>query len=292
MSDRWPIVGEFNHLEASVGARGMGKTTWQLHRAYRLQRESGGYVIGHSLGARLTKQLPSELGGAVLPIKYHTTLRSLERGLRWHPAQWHILAPPLSADGNQVNAQEALATADTLLQFAVRLSTAIRKNAWKKLHPLKPWGPNVDMTGVRCPPVIVIIDEGIAIESAGPTRKEENRWFLQFLYSLRHYHIALLYAIQDGSARSWRVLEQATRIFIFAVRHEWALQCYRAAGASKEEIEEIRHLRKWEHVEIAALDVKKLEEESGGDMPGEDEKETDSGDRKSQTAAANPTVDT
>jgi len=267
----YPEVGTFNNLEASVGARGMGKTTWQLARAHQLQRESGGYVIGHSLGARLTTKLPKELGGHELPIKYHTTLASLERGLRNSPGKWHILAPPLAADGNAVSAGEALATADALLQFSARLSTSIRKNAWKRRNPLRFWNSNVSMEGVRCPPVIVLIDEGIAIESAGISRKEENRWFLQFLYSLRHYHIALLYAIQDGSARSWRVLEQATRIFVFKIRHEWALQCMRAAGATKEEIDEIRNLEKYEHVEIDALDVKSLEEESAGEMPGEDE---------------------
>lgn len=271
MSEHWPEVGTFNHLEASVGARGMGKTTWQEHRALSIQRASGAYVIGHSLGARLSKRLPDDLGGDELPIKYHTTLESVEKGLRRSPEKWHILAPPLAGDGNAVSAGQALATADSLLQFAVRLSTAVRKSAWKKLHPFRIWHSNVDMTGVRCPPVIVIIDEGIAIESAGVSRKEDNRWFLQFLYSLRHYHIALLYAIQDGSSRSWRVLEQATRIFVFAIRHQWALLSMQAAGASREELDKIRALTKWHHVEIAALDVKKLEESSGGEMPGEDE---------------------
>lgn len=272
--DHWPKVGEFNHLEASIGARGMGKTTWQEHRAWKIQRETGAYVIGHSLGARLTRVLPAELGGAELPIKYHTTLRDLERGLRRYPAKWHILAPPLAADGNAVSAGQAIATADALLQFSAKLSTSIRKAAWKKKNPFKWWGPNVEYKDVRCPPVIVLIDEGIAIESGGPSRKEDNRWFLQYLYSLRHYHIALLYAIQDSSARSWRVLEQATRIFVFAIRHQWALNGMNAAGATKEEVERIRRLGKWQHVEIAALDVKKLEAATDKEIPGDDE-ETD-----------------
>jgi hypothetical protein len=281
--DHWPEVGEFNTLEASVGARGMGKTTWQQHRVWQTQRETGAYVIGHSLGARLTRKLPQELGGATLPIRYHTTLKKLEHGLRRHPGDWHILAPPLLADGNNQTAGEAIATADELLKFSIKLSNAIRKWAWKKRHPFRFWGPNVDYKDIRCPPIIVMIDEGIAIESAGPSRKEDNRWFLQYLYSLRHMHIALFYAIQDGSARSWRVLEQATRIFVFAIRHEWALNAMRAAGASRDEIDEIRRLTKWHHVEIAALDVEKLEAESGvslnedgsgdegGKMPGADE---------------------
>lgn len=267
----YPAVGDFNHLEASVGARGMGKTTWQEYRAYTLQRKTGAYVIGHSLGARLTRKLPDELGGHELPIRYYTTLKKLEAGLRRNPGSWHILAPPLAMDGNQVSAGQAIATADALLQFSARLSNGVRKSAWKKKNPFRIWGPNVEYKDIHCPPIIVLIDEGIAIESGGPSRKEDNRWFLQYLYSLRHYHIALLYAIQDSSARSWRVLEQATRIFVFAIRHQWALNGMNAAGATKDEVDRIRRLRKWQHVEIAALDVKKLEEATDKEMPGDDE---------------------
>lgn len=288
MSTDIPHIGQFNHLECSIGARGMGKTTWQMYRAMCLQRESGAYVIGHSLGARMPTALPPEYGGDLLPITYHTTLAKLERGLRWHPERWHILAPPLAGDGNQVRAGEALATADALLQFSVRLATSIRRQAWNRVHPLRPWGPNVSYDGVRARPVIVVIDEGIAIESASPSRKEDNRWFLQFLYSLRHYHIALLYSIQDGSARSWRILEQATRIFVFAIRHQWALECMRAAGASRDEVERIRRLGRWQHVEIAALDVEALEDEAGGDMPGEDESESPTPTQQQDLGAAAP----
>jgi hypothetical protein len=268
---RYPKIGEWNHLEASIGARGMGKSTWQEYRAWQLQQKSGGYVIGHSLGGRLTRELPRELGGHSLPIVYHTTIDKLESGLRRNPAKWHILSPPLALDGNKIKAGEALATADELLKFAARLSTAIRKSAWQRRHPFRIWGPNVDYKDIECPPIILIIDEGIAVESAAPSRKEENKWFLQFLYSLRHYHIALLYAIQDGSARSWRILEQATMIYVFAIRHQWALNCMNAAGATTEEIDRIRRLQKYEHVTIASLDVTQMERESADKMPGADE---------------------
>jgi hypothetical protein len=247
---QYPEIGTWNHLEAAIGARGMGKSTWQCHRALELQRRSGAYVIGHSLGARLPQRLPKELGGQELPVTYHTTITKLERGLRTRPERWHVLAPALSDKGEHTD----LDTADGLLQFSVRLSTQIRKAAWNRAHPLRFWGPNVSYTGVHAPPVIVIVDEGIAVESAGPSRKDANRWFLEFLYSLRHMHIALMYAIQDGSARSWRILEQSTKIYVFAIRHQWALECMRAAGASDEEVERIRHLGKYQHVTLESLD--------------------------------------
>lgn len=248
--DYRPRIGEWNHLEACIGQRGTGKSTYQCRRVWELTREAGGaYVVGHSLGARLPERLPEELGGHELPITYHHTLAGLERGLRSRPDRWHILAPPLVGEGKtDVRDPE---TADDLLRYVIRLSSSLRDSAYAREHPMRAiFGARSTRkyTGIRCIPIIVIIDEGIAIESAGIARKEENRWFLQFLYSLRHLHVALLYAIQNATARSWQVLEQATAIHCFAVRHEWALNAIRAAGASKEQIEEIRHLDKFERV--------------------------------------------
>lgn len=264
-----PYVGSFDHLDCAIGARGMGKSTLQERVALDLQRDSGAYVIGHSLGARLARQLPAELGGDRVPLRYHTSLRSLASGLRWRPASWHILSPPLAGDGNREESQDS---ADDLLKYALRMSTGLRKQAWQKLHPFKLWNPNVDYTGVRCRPVVVIIDEGIAIESAGTrSSKEENRWFLSFLFSLRHNHIALLYAIQNSNARSWLILEQATTIRVFRIKHMWALDAMRAAGASPPELEQIRTQGRYQYVELSSLDVKTLEKSSGKVVPGADE---------------------
>ena len=245
-----PEIGTWNVLESFLGQRGMGKSTFACARALQLSRQAGGaYVIGHSLGARLPSVLPKELGGERLPIKYHPTLEKLERGLRRDPSKWHILAPPLVDSTNSSEGDSD--TADDLLKFSARLSGAIRKQAWYREHPFRLYRQNSDMAGVRAVPIIVIIDEGIAIEAAGPSRKEANRWFLQYLYSLRHFHIGLLYAIQDASARSWRVLEQSTAIHVFAVRHDWALNSIRAAGASEEEIHKIEQLKPHQHVTLS-----------------------------------------
>jgi hypothetical protein len=243
-------IGKWNHLETALGQRGMGKSTHQCVRAMELQIDAGGaYVIGHSIGGRLPTRLPAEYGGHVLPITYHETIDALARGLRRHPERWHILAPSISTDGRAPRE-----TADDLIKFVIAFSRKVRKRAWEKKYPFGMegarfgWRDNVSHEGVLAPPIILIIDEGIAIEAAGVSRKEDNRWFLQFLYSLRHYHIALLYAIQDASARSWRILEQATILWIFAIRHRWALQSIEAAGASEDDVNRIRHLREYEFV--------------------------------------------
>lgn len=247
--DKRPEIGTWNVLESSIGQRGMGKSTYQCYRALQLSRQAGGaYVIGHSLGARLPSELPAELGGDKLPVVYYPTVEKLERGLRRHPGKWHILAPPLgNGDDDQANND----TADDLLKFAKRLSYGIRKQAWYRVHPFRLFNAYRDMKGIRAVPIIVLVDEGIAVESAGHSRKENNRWFLEFLYSLRHMHIALMWAIQDASARSWRVLEQSTAIHVFAVRHDWAITSIRAAGASESELARIQQLKPHQHVTLS-----------------------------------------
>ena len=246
-----PLIGEVNVLESSVGQRGAGKSTLQCQRAWDLSYELGGaYVIGHSLGSRLPRKLPD---GTILPIVYHETIAKLERGIRRYPDKWHVLAPPLDIKGHKD-------TCDELLQFVARLAETLKKAAWKKQHPFGWHKSSVNYDDVRSTPIIVLIDEGIAVEAAGPSRKDRNTWFLEFLYSLRHMHVAMFYAIQDASARSWRVLEQSTEIHVFSIRHQWALQAIQAAGASDDEIARIKRLptpkqlksgeRKHEHVSL------------------------------------------
>jgi hypothetical protein len=244
-----PRIGEWNHLEACVGQRGVGKSTFQCARAKQLVDEAGGaYVVGHSLGARLPESLPPELGGGILPIDYHPTIASLSRGLQRKPARWHILAPPLLVD-----AQGDAETADDLLKFVISLSDALRKRAWRAEHPLLPFRQTSKTLGLPSTPIVCIIDEGIAVEAASTGsrgRNEDNRWFLQMIYSLRHMHTALLYAIQEPSARSWRLLEAATAVHIFRIKHRWALNAIAAAGAEPDQIEQIRTLPKYARVTI------------------------------------------
>ena len=248
-------IGEWNVLEASIGQRGMGKSTFQCYRALALAREAGGaYVIGHSLGARLPSRLPKELGGDALPICYHRTLADLDKQLRKHPERWHIIAPPMLTRRDE---ERAAATCDELLGYSIELSNALRTRAFRRAHPLQSVKRAQDLTGIPCPPSIVIVDEGVAIDAARTRKRDDDKWFLEYLYSLRHLHIALLYAIQNATARSWQTLEQATAIHCFFIRHEWALQSIRAAGASDEDIAAIRELAPHEHITIG--------DEYGGD---------------------------
>lgn len=252
----WPTVGDVDICEASIGARGHGKSTHQCVRVFELWREMGGaYVIGHSFGQRLPARLPPRVyGGAELPITYHRSIDQLQKGIARHPNRWHIIGPPMKEEDPQPHLPRS--SADDLLKYAMRLSRSIRERAWKKAHPgraLFTAGHKMKFDGLRCPPIIVIIDEGIAVGAAAAGdrgQRQDNDWFKEFLFSLRHCHIVLLYAIQEPTARSWRVIEQSTAIHVFKLRHEWALNAVRAAGASMEQLEEIRALQKYEHVTL------------------------------------------
>lgn len=247
----WPNVGDVNVLEASVGMKGYGKSTHQCVRVYELQRQLGGaYVIGHSLGQRMPERLPPELhGGAALPIVYHSTLESLDRGVSRHPARWHILSVPMREEDPSLN---TYASADDLLKYAIQLSLRVRQQAWRREHPLSLRTPSPSKTrfyGLPAPAIIVICDEGIAVGGASPGARgrDAERWFLEFIYSLRHLHIALFYAIQEPTSRSWRVLDAATAVHCFRVKHAYAVEALRAAGANDDQVDMAKHMERFKY---------------------------------------------
>lgn len=250
-----PEVGTFNVLEVTLGQRGEGKSSWQCHRARELVRLASGqaFVIGHSLGARLPKSLPAELGGGTLPIEYHRSIESLDKGLHARPANWHIFAPPLRLIMTAKQRSELVQqTCDDLIKYSAHLSQALRDRAYDREHPLEmKTAAARDYDGIKCPVVIVIVDEGIAIESAGKgddkSSRDKRDWFLEWIYSLRHFHTALLYAIQNPSARNWHLLSEATAVYLFRIRHQWALNEAQAAGASRAEIKLVRKFPKGSH---------------------------------------------
>lgn len=242
-----PLIGDVNVLEASIGARGSGKSTAQCDRAAELVDEWGGaYVIGHSLGQRLPDKLPD---GTALPITYHQTIAALDRGLRRAPGRWHVLAPTLPEQGGPPI--ENRESADDLIRYVIRLGSAIGAAAYRDAHPMSYLTRKVGRTtGLPATPIVLLIDEGIAVDGAGTSRRSSDKWFLEFIYSLRHLHVALLYAVQEPTARSWRVLEAATAINIYQTQHRWALEALRAAGADEEQIARIKSLDLYERVTV------------------------------------------
>ena len=136
-----------------------------IDRAREVQINSGGaYVIGHSIGQRLPER--TDRSGR-LPLEYHRSIAELDKGLHRRPAKWHILAPPL--EDEDPTPDKARSTADELIRYAVRLSRALRERAWRDAHPMRSLlgiPKNATFTGLRCPPIILLLDEGVSVTGA------------------------------------------------------------------------------------------------------------------------------
>ena len=256
-----PQIGTVDVMEIYLGARGSGKSVAMCARARELCRELGGaYVIGHSIGQRLPSSLPAAVAGGgapALPITYHRSVGELERGLKSKPNRWHIIAPPLADE--DAHPDRPRSSADDLIRYSVRLSKAIRDQAWKHEHPIRGLAgvpAKATYTGLKAPPVIVLIDEGVAVAGAagGDRGKgEKTDWFREILISLRHLHIIVLYCAQGATMRSWHMLEQATAIHCYQTTHEIALNAIRQAGADADELEQIRRLPLYSYVTVVPI---------------------------------------
>jgi hypothetical protein len=242
-------VAEAAFGRRSFGARGAGKSTYLCQRARELVATWGGaYVIGHSIGQRFPAALPD---GWRPPIEYHRSVSEVATAIRRRPGKWHIVAPPHPKEDPRPDL--ARSSADDVLDYAVSLSYGLRVRAWQEKHPIRGlFGvprKGATFTGLRMPPVLVLVDEGIAVRGAQASPKgDTGSDFLELLISLRHMHVALLYSLQSPTARTWHLLEQSTDIHAFRIKHEYAANALRAAGATSEQLAAIGRLRRFERI--------------------------------------------
>ncbi len=233
-------IGEFNCIELILGNRGNGKTTYAIDKAMTLAFATGAYVIGHSLGARFPDKLPD---GTRVPIDYYPSIQKLDAGIRERPNRIAVL---VGGDG------------DAVIRYARELSIGIRKRAYYRelgyaRMVFAPWTPMRQMNGIVARPVIVIIDEGVALSmNLGKTgaKSVENKEFREAIYGARHEHIGYLFQIQDPNAIGAALQTQATRYVVFRLDHQWALNAVIGMGATREDIAEIRDLERFEYVEF------------------------------------------
>lgn len=233
-------IGELNCIELVLGNRGQGKSTYCIDRAMTLSYATGAYCIGHSLGARFPEKLPD---GTVTPIDYYSSIEKLDKGLKSRPNRIAVL---VGGDG------------DSLLRYARALSASIRKRAYYAengyaLAIFKPWSPLSKMNGIVARPVIVIIDEGVAMTmnlGKTSTKNVESKEFREAIYGARHEHIGYLFQIQDPQAVGAALQTQATRYVVFHMEHQWMLNAVISMGATREDIAEIKTLDIGEYVEF------------------------------------------
>ncbi len=204
-----PEIGDWNHFELAIGKRGAGKTTRLLESALDLDAISGGaYKIGHSMGQRFNPHVPS---GRRVEIHYYESMARLEKGLGRKPNAFHILISD---------------EAEPVLHYAKKLSAAIKRRS------LGFFARNKSPMGREAAPIIVIIDEMVALDAASGSAQggKTSKWFRKMLISLRHDHIALLAGVQDSNAISYLNTGLATRLYCFNMSHEWAIQSLKAGG--------------------------------------------------------------
>ncbi len=252
-------IGAMNNVKLILGLRGYGKSTYCAHDALTMQGATGAYVIGHSLGARFPANLPD---GTSVPVDFYPSIEKLKIGLRRNPTRIAILV-----GGN----------GDEVIRYARELSFEIRRRAYYREHGwaralTKPFNNLRQMDGIVARPIIVIVDEGVAMSmNLGKTgsRREENKEFREAIYGARHEHIGYLFQIQDPNAIGPVLQTQATNYVVFRIEHQWALNAIGAMGATREDIQEIRNLEVGEYVEFGPAVKRTVSiEKANPDLPG------------------------
>lgn len=225
-------VGTLDRITVIVGERGMGKSTFLSKVDIpQFRRETGGYVIGHSTNG--------QIGADPGRIEFHDDLRQLSRGIRKHPGRAHFVARGKPED---------------VLHHALAMSLSVRKRAHEryraeafrrgelvpKFRPDRP-APK----GLMAPPVLVVIDEGMAMRR-NPSQRELQE-LEELLTSARHSHVAVTWSSQSPSLRQWVLLEQANRQRVFRYTHEYGANALRAGGVHKDVIPALRDLPRFSY---------------------------------------------
>ena len=210
-------VGKLDRITVILGERGTGKSTLAWLDAKEFQRETGGYVIGHSPNGQIG-QRPG--------VHFWDDISKLSRGMRRWPGDQHFVVK---------------GSAEELIAYGDRMALSIRRRAFMKKFPLKRWREDRPMPpGVFAPPVLIIVDEGVAMKRH--PSNEEIEHLEKFLTSARHKHVAFTWLSQAPTSRQWIILEQANRFRIFRYTHEWGGNAIRAAGLDKDALQVVKEM--------------------------------------------------
>lgn len=235
-------IGSLDWIETIVGERGMGKSTLAILEARDFQRQTGGYVIGHSPNGQI---------GQVKDVKFYDKMEGwfgLQRGLKRHPELMHFLTT-----GN----------AEQLLDFADRLSFSVRKSAHRR-EGVRFREHRPAPKGLLAPPVLAVIDEGTSLKR-NPSNDEIER-LERLLVNARHKHLGLIWSTQAPNSRQWLLLEQSSKIRLFRYSHEWGANGLRAAGIDKDVA--LRDIKELDRFQYFAKDKANLDEGEFRSLPG------------------------
>lgn len=219
-------IGEWNHAELAIGKRGFGKSTRLIERMDDLAKESGGcYMIGHS------PEPSFPAGITTIPFHYYETIKSLDRGLRSRPNDFHCMISD---------------EADSTVRYATELAKAVKRAS------LPFWAKSSTVAlGRKAVPTLVLVDEMMMLDGAkGSAKGAKEDWFKRLLIRLRHFHLAFLGGIQDSNTVSYVNASLATRLWAFRTTHEWALNSMRAAGVPPDQLQRLPKLGVGEYLEV------------------------------------------
>ncbi len=224
-------LGQYNEVVAVFGEKGTGKSTWLKRFAREFLRRTGGFVIGHS---------PKGQIGADKDVIFADSIKELDANLQRYPSRLHFVTVGRPEDVIEYGR----AMSRRLRERAVKHGpgrTGFAKLFGRKFHPNRPAPP-----GTPCPPVLILIDEGIEMQEA-PTREEATQ-LQTFLTAARHEHVGFVFSIQAPSKRAWMITEQARVVVCFRYMHEWGFNSIRAGGVPMHVIERVKALPRFEYL--------------------------------------------
>ncbi len=215
-------VGSLDRVTTIIGERGMGKSTFALLDARAFQRETGGYVIGHSPNGQI---------GLAPDVVLHDDLKRLSKGLRRNPERIHIVVRGAPED---------------VIAYGERLALSIRKRAFERTHKFEKFRADRPAPrGMLAPPVLMIVDEGVAMKRRpGDIDLADLE---RMLTSARHNHFAVTWSSQAPTSRQWVLLEQSNRLRVFRYTHEYGANALRAAGIHRDVVPVMRDLPRFSY---------------------------------------------
>lgn len=179
-------VGQWNHAIGVLGVPGCGKSTYAASLALELGATPA-YLLAHDPTWRIPPTLPD---GRTVPLRRHATIEICRAALAKDATGLHA---PTATDGAAI------------LNFACALAAASK-------------GGEIVPLGKEAVPVVVLIDEAVAIEHSGPGRLREE--LLEVLVGRRHKHVALIYTVQSPRLVDVSLLSMATRLVMFRLIDE------------------------------------------------------------------------
>lgn len=189
-----------------VGAPGSGKSTYALARAIEYSRSLPAYCIAHDLGWKLPDKFPN---GRETGVIRHDSFNSAQQRL--------------STDARGVH---CITTRDagSVIEYAKKIGKAsLDSNA-----------------GTHGVPVIILIDEVVSAEDAGPYRLGDS---IKDLFALRrHFNLGVIWTAQSPRLCHYQMLGLGTELIIFKLHHKKDFDALADVGLSGPELDTIRNL--------------------------------------------------